>query len=879
MDGVFSSFYKGHRQAILRASYLVLLGATIFGSSNSGAGERNGARKKRSDSLTDGNEEEVEPEGEKDQRPILHKQESNGALEISLPAGIGRSASVRDESKPPVPQQETNTAEKTTEIERGIKRHDFLLKLVLFDKKCMALFILQAFLLLIRTILTLHVATLDGRLVSSLVKARYGDFLKILLGQWMTLGIPASFVNSLITYTTKLCSVTINRRVSSVFLEKYLSNHRTFYAVAGNSPEIQDNLTRDIYAFSTNTSLLLNQLLKPTLDLILCSFKLLNSQSSMMGEGTLVLGLVVYLSNALLKLIRPDFTKLTIIKSSLESYFRTLHSHLHTNNEEIAILKGQGRELITLDYSFYNLALFLNREIKAKALYDMASNFVIKYTWGAAGLVLCSIPIFFGMDDKTKEGSDITAGFITNRRLLLTASSSFGRFIDLKKNIQQLKGIRIRLNNFNDILDKYQFADNKSEDTNDLIEYDNERIKFENVPLITPAKQVLVQSLNFELNAGDHLLIIGPNGCGKSSLFRLLGGLWPVIKNPNGEPTKLIMPERTNVDDCIMFYLPQRPYIGANSTFREQIIYPDSQEQFIKKFKGDIIKGDKELYSLLKKLDLEDLVTENMTLAMATKLETGDSTVLSEHSDNDTVKPLEVQPSIEIKEAFDIVRNWTEELSIGIQQRLAMARMYYHRPRFAVLDECTSAVSPEMEQRMYTIAQDYGISLISVCHRTSLWHFHNRLLKFDGKGNYQFGPFNPQERLKNEERLAELNKLLDKDVPVWSKRVEDLTIARKTNVLRKSQSDLMELKDDDISTDSDHLGDKFTLIESGKNNSSKQTNPLNRPVLSVGESSSRLPLLSARSSKGSILRREAEVTKSTKSKKKVKKLDQFSDID
>lgn len=233
-------------------------------------------------------------------------------------------------------------------------------------------------------------------------------------------------------------------------------------------------------------------------------------------------------------------------------------------------------------------------------------------------------------------------------------------------------------------------------------------IEFKHVNITTPTGDLLVNDLSFLVRAGMSCLISGPNGSGKSSLFRLLGGLWPLFGG--GVIT------RPAVESGDLFYVPQKPYLPLGS-LRDQLIYPFDEASFRRAG-----HTDEELLELLKIVHLEYLVERE------------------EHrlgsSSNENL----------LTEALDVVRDWQDVLSGGEKQRIAMARLFLHRPRFAILDECTSAVSIDVEGQLYRYAQEtLKMTLFTISHRPSLNVFHSYRLQFDGQGGYSFGPLNPEE--------------------------------------------------------------------------------------------------------------------------------------
>jgi ATP-binding cassette subfamily D (ALD) long-chain fatty acid import protein len=85
----------------------------------------------------------------------------------------------------------------------------------------------------------------------------------------------------------------------------------------------------------------------------------------------------------------------------------------------------------------------------------------------------------------------------------------------------------------------------------------------------------LVKDLSLLLTEGEHLMITGSNGVGKTAVARVLAGLWPP-QGPDADVKRPASRERRS-----MFVLPQRAYMVTGSLL-DQLIYPHSYADFLK---------------------------------------------------------------------------------------------------------------------------------------------------------------------------------------------------------------------------------------------------------------------------------------------------------
>ncbi len=193
-------------------------------------------------------------------------------------------------------------------------------------------------------------------------------------------------------------------------------------------------------------------------------------------------------------------------------------------------------------------------------------------------------------------------------------------------------------------------------------------IGVEAMTLNLPNGQTLLASTTLALPRGRSTLISGPSGSGKSTLFRALAGIWPFGSGHVHVPA-----------GARVLFLPQKPYIPIGS-LRDAVKYPDEH---------------------------------------------------STASDSEIVEALTAARLGHLAGRLDEETHWTNILSGGEQQRLAIARALVFKPDWLFLDEATASLDDATEEAVYGALKERlpATTLVSIGHRPSLRQWHERRLE------------------------------------------------------------------------------------------------------------------------------------------------------
>jgi len=196
----------------------------------------------------------------------------------------------------------------------------------------------------------------------------------------------------------------------------------------------------------------------------------------------------------------------------------------------------------------------------------IADSILVKYGAVFLGYFVVGLPVFGPrrkeyMASINYDSTIIVKDYVRNTGLLINLSKAIGRIIISYKEIQNLAGYTALVHEADNVLDEMNAGNFERAIIDDTFlsgkgekSIEDGKLEMKNVPIVAPNGEAVLKDLSFTLEQGMNLFVDGPNGCGKTSIFRILGGLWPIYGG-----------SMTTPDQKQLFFIPQTAYLPSGN--------------------------------------------------------------------------------------------------------------------------------------------------------------------------------------------------------------------------------------------------------------------------------------------------------------------------
>ena len=353
----------------------------------------------------------------------------------------------------------------------------------------------------------------------------------------------------------------------------------------------------------------------------------------------------------------------------LEANFRHHLMRVREYSEAIALDKGAEFERVSLQKRFASVLDNFLQLLKVQKRFTWFSS-----AYGQAAVVfpmLVAAPRFFSGGIQLGELMQISSAFGQVQESLSWLVSNYPRLASWSATTQRLHGFLDQMETLRAISFAMVQAPTDGREP-------PQSLKTSALTITLPDRTVLLDDVVLEVRPGDSVLIRGPSGSGKSTLLRVLAGIWPYVRGWDGQRQPLSLYEAVALPaDCM--FIPQRAYF-PEGRLRDALCYPGEVDSYT----------DIDLQQALMMAVLPQYITQ-----------------------------------------LDRVGQWSQQLSGGEAQRLAMARVFLKQPHWVFADEATSALDEATEkviyERLLAMVKAKGGALVSVAHRPSVAAYHQRL--------------------------------------------------------------------------------------------------------------------------------------------------------